>query len=219
MPLCRSTHPPRYGMCYSTVVSSCCVFRSCLVLIAMLLPVRRAFEPAEGSYLVRTLRSRDPSRHDREAECNSTPRPLVDFIILRVLTPTFGPRTWSRWIRYRYQYRCGYHPLTSSLSQPSLWEMTWEITIMERWMPTRVGIACGHESTSPCPWSYASLFRLLLHAQALVCLYPIRPSRFFNSRGDHRTIMNQRDDLVLVHPGWVPYGWFAHLYSLVSRSF
>ena len=34
MPLCRSTHPPCYGMCYSTVVSSCCVFWSCLVLIA-----------------------------------------------------------------------------------------------------------------------------------------------------------------------------------------
>ena len=31
--------------------------------------------------------------------------------------------------------------------------------------------------------------------------------------------MNQRDDLVPVHPGQVPYEWFAHLYSLVSRSF
>ena len=90
----------------------CRVVWSCL--IAVLLPVCRAFEPAEGSYLIRMLRSRDLSRHGRDAECNSTPRSLVDFIILRVLTPTFGPRTWSRWIRYRY--RCGYHPLTSSLS-------------------------------------------------------------------------------------------------------
>ena len=47
--------------------------------LLVLLPVCRAFKPAEGSYLVRTLRSRDPSRHDRDAECNSTPRFLVDF--------------------------------------------------------------------------------------------------------------------------------------------
>ena len=50
--------------------------------LLVLLPVRRAFEPAEGSYLVWTLRSRDPSRHDRDAECNSTPHFLVDFIAL-----------------------------------------------------------------------------------------------------------------------------------------
>ena len=62
-------------------------------------------------------------------------------------------------------------------------------------------------------------FCLLLRAQALVCLYPVRPSRFFDSRGDNRTAANLRDDLVPVHPGRVPYGWFAHLYSLVSRSF
>ena len=50
--------------------------------LLVLLPVCRAFEPAEGSYLIRTLRSRDLSRHGRDAECNSTPRSLVDFIIL-----------------------------------------------------------------------------------------------------------------------------------------
>ena len=65
----------------------------CCLLV--LLPVCRAFDLAEGSYLVRTLRSRDPSRHDRDAECNSTPRFLVDFIVPRVLAPVFGPRTWS----------------------------------------------------------------------------------------------------------------------------
>ena len=63
--------------------------------LLVLLPVCRAFELAEGSYLVRTLRSWDPSRHDRDAECNSTPRFLVDFIVPRVLAPVFGPRTWS----------------------------------------------------------------------------------------------------------------------------
>ena len=46
-----------------------------------LLPVCRAFEPAEGSYLIRTLRLRDPSRHDRGAKCDSTPRLLVDFTV------------------------------------------------------------------------------------------------------------------------------------------
>ena len=35
--------------------------------LLVLLPVCRAFEPAEGSYLVRTLRSRDPPRHDHGA--------------------------------------------------------------------------------------------------------------------------------------------------------
>ena len=49
--------------------------------LLVLLPVCRAFELAEGSYPVRTLRSRDPSRRDRDAECNSTPRFLVDFIV------------------------------------------------------------------------------------------------------------------------------------------
>ena len=63
--------------------------------LLVLLPVCRAFEPAEGSYLVRMLRSRDPSHHDRDAECDSTPRLLVDFIVPRVLAPAFGPRTWS----------------------------------------------------------------------------------------------------------------------------
>ena len=63
--------------------------------LLVLLPVCRAFELAEGSYLVRMLRSRDPSRHDRDAECDSTPRLLVDFIVPRVLAPAFGPRTWS----------------------------------------------------------------------------------------------------------------------------
>ena len=58
----------------------CRVVWSCL--IAVLLPMCRAFEPAEGSYLVQTLRSRDPSCHGRYAECNSTPHSLVDFIIL-----------------------------------------------------------------------------------------------------------------------------------------
>ena len=130
------------------VVASSVVFGSYRWLL-VLLPVCRAFEPAEGSYLIRMLRSWDLSRHGCDAECNSTPRSLVDFIILRVLTPTFGPRTWSRWIRYRYRYRCGYHPLTSSLSRLSLWEMTWEVTIVERWMPTHVGIACGREFTPP----------------------------------------------------------------------
>ena len=62
-------------------------------------------------------------------------------------------------------------------------------------------------------------FCLLLRAQALVCLYPVRPSRFFDSRGDNCTTANLRDDLVPVHPGRVPYEWFAYLYSLVSRSF
>ena len=62
--------------------------------LLVLLPVCRAFEPAEGSYLMRTLRSRDSSRHGRDAECNSTPRFLVDFIVPRVLAPVFGPRTW-----------------------------------------------------------------------------------------------------------------------------
>ena len=42
--------------------------------LLVLLPVCRAFELTEGSYLVRTLRSWDPSRHDHDAECNSTPR-------------------------------------------------------------------------------------------------------------------------------------------------
>ena len=63
--------------------------------LLVLLPVCQAFEPAEGSYLVRTLRSWDPSRRDRDVECNSTPHFLVDFIVPRVLAPTFGPRTWS----------------------------------------------------------------------------------------------------------------------------
>jgi len=63
--------------------------------LLVLLPVCRAFEPAEGSYLVRTLRSWDPSRHDRYAECDSTPRLLVYFIVPRVLAPAFGLRTWS----------------------------------------------------------------------------------------------------------------------------
>jgi hypothetical protein len=63
--------------------------------LLVLLPVCRAFEPAKGSYLVRALRSRDPSRRDRDAKCNSTPRFLVDFIVPRVLAPIFGPRTWS----------------------------------------------------------------------------------------------------------------------------
>ena len=49
--------------------------------LLVLLPVCRAFKPAEGSYLVRMIRSRDPSRHDRDAECNSTHRFLVDFIV------------------------------------------------------------------------------------------------------------------------------------------
>ena len=71
----------------------CRVVWSCL--IAVLLPVCRAFEPAEGSYLIQTLRSRDLSRHGRDAECNSTPRFLADFIVPRVLAPAFGPRTWS----------------------------------------------------------------------------------------------------------------------------
>ena len=92
--------------------------------LLVLLPVCQAFEPAEGSYPVRKLRSRDPSHRDRDAKCNSTPHFLVDFIVPRVLAPVFGPRTWSRWIRYRYRYQCGYHPLTSSLSRLSLWEMT-----------------------------------------------------------------------------------------------
>ena len=71
----------------------CRVVWSCL--IAVLLPVCRAFELAKGSYLIRTLRSRDSSRHGCDAECNSTPRFLVDFIVPRVLAPAFGPRTWS----------------------------------------------------------------------------------------------------------------------------
>ena len=50
--------------------------------LLVLLPVCRAFEPAEGSYLIRTLRSQDPSRYGRDAECNSTPHFLVDFIAL-----------------------------------------------------------------------------------------------------------------------------------------
>ena len=70
------------------------VFGSYRWLLVML-PVCRAFEPAERSYLIRTLRSWDPSRHDRDAECNLTPRFLVDFIVPRVLAPAFGPRTWS----------------------------------------------------------------------------------------------------------------------------
>ena len=57
------------------------VFGSYRWLLVLLL-VCRAFKLAEGSYLVRTLRSRDPSRRDRDAECNSTPRSLIDFIIL-----------------------------------------------------------------------------------------------------------------------------------------
>ena len=61
--------------------------------LLVLLPMCRAFEPAEGSYLVQTLRSRDLSRRDRDAECNSTPRFLVDFIVPRVLAPAFSPRT------------------------------------------------------------------------------------------------------------------------------
>ena len=61
----------------------------------VLLPMCQAFELAEGSYLVRKLRSRDPSRHDHDVECNLTPRFLVDFIVPRVLAPVFGPRTWS----------------------------------------------------------------------------------------------------------------------------
>ena len=36
--------------------------------LLVLLPVCRAFEPTEGSYLIQTLRSRDLSRHDRDAE-------------------------------------------------------------------------------------------------------------------------------------------------------
>ena len=71
----------------------CRVVWSCL--IAVLLPVCRAFKQAEGSYLIRTLRSWDLSRHGRDAECNLTPRFLVDFIVPRVLAPAFGPRTWS----------------------------------------------------------------------------------------------------------------------------
>ena len=67
----------------------CRVVWSCL--IAVLLPVCRAFEPAEGSYPVRTLRPRDPFRHDRDAKCNSTRRFLVGFIVPRVLAPAFGP--------------------------------------------------------------------------------------------------------------------------------
>jgi hypothetical protein len=51
-------------------------------LLLELLPVCRAFEPAKGSYLVRMLRSRDPSHHDCDAECNSFPRILVDFVVL-----------------------------------------------------------------------------------------------------------------------------------------
>ena len=58
----------------------CRVVWSCL--IAVLLPMCRAFEPAEGSYLIWTLRSWDLSRHGRDAECNSTPHFLVDFIAL-----------------------------------------------------------------------------------------------------------------------------------------
>ena len=63
--------------------------------LLVLLPVCRAFELAKGSYLVQTLRSWDPSRHDCDAECNLTPCFLVDFIEPRVLAPVFGPRTWS----------------------------------------------------------------------------------------------------------------------------
>ena len=59
--------------------------------LLVLLPVCRAFKPAEGSYPVRTLRSRDPSRRDRDAECNSTRRFVVGFIVPRVLAPAFGP--------------------------------------------------------------------------------------------------------------------------------
>jgi hypothetical protein len=65
-------------------VELCCLL-SCFGsyrLLLELLPVCRAFEPAEGSYLIRTLQSWDPSHHDRDAECNSFPRILVDFIVL-----------------------------------------------------------------------------------------------------------------------------------------
>ena len=59
-------------------------FWSCLDLIVVVLVVAcvPCFEPAEGSYLIRTLRSRDSSRHGRDAECNSAPHFLVDFIAL-----------------------------------------------------------------------------------------------------------------------------------------
>ena len=63
--------------------------------LLVLLPVCRSFEPTDGSYLIRTLRSWDSSHHGRDVECNSTPRFLVDFIVPRVLAPVFGPRTWS----------------------------------------------------------------------------------------------------------------------------
>ena len=62
-------------------------------------------------------------------------------------------------------------------------------------------------------------FCLLLRAQALVCLYPIRPSCFFDSRGDNRTAVNLRDDLVPVHLGRVPYGWLTHLVFLSVAPF
>ena len=42
---------------------------------------------------------------------------------------------------------------------------------------------------------------------SLVCLYPVRPSCFFDSHGDNRTAVNLRDDLVPVHLGRVPYEW------------
>jgi hypothetical protein len=41
-----------------------------------------------------------------------------------------------------------------------------------------------------------------------------RPLRFFDSRGDNRTAMNQRNVTVPVHLGRVPYKRFAHLVFL-----
>ena len=75
VPLCRSTHPPRYG--YVLLHSRVELLRLSVIFgsyrwLLVLLPVCRAFEPAKGSYLVRTLQSWDPSCHDRDAECNST---------------------------------------------------------------------------------------------------------------------------------------------------
>ena len=75
MPLCRFPHGYGDVLLHSRVklLRLSVMFGSYRWLLVLLL-VCRAFELAEGSYLVRTLRSRDLSRHDLDTECNSTPR-------------------------------------------------------------------------------------------------------------------------------------------------
>ena len=115
--LCRA-FAPVYLLCYGyvlllrllcvVVVSLlCCWFLRGVVCVSM----DRAFEPVEGSYLVRTFRS---WVRPAVAVMLSVTRPLVLSWLCSatIIGPSYGSRTWSPWARYR----CASYPHTMSPS-------------------------------------------------------------------------------------------------------